>query len=297
MKALTISILFLLAIGWINARDITDINGVVYENVSISKKTPVGIEITYEKGIKFLPFVILPNDVQVEFGYDKEKAKQYLEDQETEKQKYLKKLEEKAAQLKQELDERNKRLAQFGILYIVTGREMRTEKDALMHLVQLNLKEGDILLGDDKSIYHDKYKFNVARSKVTLLSSYLTDLSTANEASLGKINNMKQQLSALHARIIDLDDKFFEAIGSSRSGTVYDQYGFIIARYQENVTPVNAVIIAKERNRLIQNWIGIHQAMILEEDSYTKAVVLYKKLQLKYDEFENSKTKISAIKE
>ncbi len=64
-------------IGSAAARDLTTTDGKVYQNVMITKITPLGLVFVCDGKSGWADFRDLPQDVQSEFGYDPQKAQDY----------------------------------------------------------------------------------------------------------------------------------------------------------------------------------------------------------------------------
>lgn len=56
---------------------LTTTDGKTYENVSIQKNTPTGLEIIHSKGVGFIDYAVLPEDIQKKYNYDPIVAQKY----------------------------------------------------------------------------------------------------------------------------------------------------------------------------------------------------------------------------
>ncbi|OGV37008.1 MAG: hypothetical protein A2020_16540 [Lentisphaerae bacterium GWF2_45_14] len=71
----TLFFLFALTLAaFVLADDIITTEGEIYKDAAIIKKTPIGLEISYSGGIKFLRFENLTKPMQEKYGYDPAKA-------------------------------------------------------------------------------------------------------------------------------------------------------------------------------------------------------------------------------
>ncbi len=64
------------------------IDGCTYENVTIQKITPSGLEIMYRRGVAFIDFSILPDDVQKKYNYDPMASRKYKLDENKYKEEF-----------------------------------------------------------------------------------------------------------------------------------------------------------------------------------------------------------------
>jgi hypothetical protein len=72
-------ILFFLTIFSVTAEDLTTNNGALYQDVTISKVRPDGLEIIHSNGISFIEFEDLSKKIQDQYNYDPQKAMKYKE--------------------------------------------------------------------------------------------------------------------------------------------------------------------------------------------------------------------------
>ena len=63
----------------VNAEDITTTTGKKYSNVTISRIDPSGITIMTDSGIQRIPFAELPEEFRTKYGYDPQKAAQFMQ--------------------------------------------------------------------------------------------------------------------------------------------------------------------------------------------------------------------------
>lgn len=68
--------------------DISTVSGIIYSNATVTRVEPDGISIKYSGGISKLAFTNLPEPIQIQYGYDPEKARTYIHDVRKARQKH-----------------------------------------------------------------------------------------------------------------------------------------------------------------------------------------------------------------
>lgn len=79
------------------ALELTKLNGEVYKDATIIKRTPSGLEILHSRGGSYLPFCDLPDDIKKKFNYSEEADKAYQQKLEKRKAARIAKLNKRLA--------------------------------------------------------------------------------------------------------------------------------------------------------------------------------------------------------
>ncbi len=320
MRKIILGLLGLFTVTLLIARDIKTNDGQTLKHITITKITPIGLEVMHSGGGSFVKFENLSKALQNEFHYDKVKAEKYTAELELKKQKAA-----KALAAKQQLKELKRQQ------FLKQQKQLAKQQQEFKHKQRsIILKSGIPVVLSRRILYPVHGKTLFASAKVTgakeIFLAYNGYMLVNNEIYLVKNNTIdaEKKLAFIKNKIdkqlkviakakkdiaewektIDTNiDRIDRMLGRSKTSKTdyYDKYGRYIGsgQVEEELSKIQLDLIRRldRENRRLDKDIDHEKKNISTlEKQLLKVKKAYSTLTDKIQQFKNSQPKVAENK-